>query len=250
MNYDDVVFEAQKILKYEASDNTFLDILPRMIDYGEYRIYVELDFLCTLASQTTTLVASNRNVTLPSNIIVAQSLNVITPSATTIPDNGTRNPLTRVGLDFLNALYPSSSGATVPEFYDIIGLPTLGPPITAGAYNVLLGPFPDQAYTLEVIGTVRPSPLSESNSTTFLTTYCPQLFIAACMVFAFGYQRDFGAQASDPQTAQSWENIYQGLKSATLIEELRRKSAEVSWSPYSPTPQGNVARDNASAAPD
>ena len=33
----------------------------------------------------------------------------------------------------------------------------------------------------------------------------PELLLCACMVFASGYQRDFGAQAEDPQKAVSWE---------------------------------------------
>jgi hypothetical protein len=248
MNYKDFSFAARKILKYEATDTAFDEILPRMIEYGELRIYLDFDFLSTLASQATTLTANNRNVVLPANVIVCQSLNVITPASQTSPDLGTRNPVNRVGVDFLNALYTSAAGAAVPEFYAVIGQPTIsGGTITAGAYNILLGPFPDQAYTLETIGTVRPTPLSSANATTFISTYCPHLFVAACMVFGFGYQRDFGGQSDNPQTAQSWENQYQALKTPTLVEELRRKSAEVSWSPYFPTPPANTPREVAGA---
>ena len=142
MDYDAFVFAAQKTLNYEATNTDFLDIVPRMIEYGEQRLYVEFDFLATLGSQTKALTTNNRNVTLPSNVVVWQSLNVITPAAT-LPDAGTRNPIIRVGIDYLNALYPSGSGATVPNFYAIIGAPVVGPPQTVGAYTVLLGPTPD-----------------------------------------------------------------------------------------------------------
>lgn len=248
MNYQEAVFACQKILKYEATDTTFLDILPRMFEYADERIYTEFDFLCTLASQSVTLTANNRNMTLSSNIIVLQSLNVITP-ASTAPDAGTRNPLLRVGVDFINAQYPSSTVTTVPTIYAVIGLPTIGSPTTAGPTNILLGPCPDQNYTLEEIGTIRPDPLSETNTTTFTSTYCPELFIAACMVFGFGYQRDFGSQSDNPQAAVSWEAQYQALKTPALIEQLRVKSASVSWSPYIPTPPANAQRDRANAAP-
>jgi len=247
MDYQEFVFIAQKILKYEATDTTFTDMLPRMIEYTEERIYIDFDFLCTLTSQTALMTASNRNVTLPSNIIVAQSLNAITPFTAASPDLGTRNPLTRVGVEYINALYPDSTSAGLPVYYAIIGLPTLTPVITAGSYNILLGPFPDQAYPLETIGTVRPAPLSPTNTTTFIATYLPHLYVAGAMVFGFGYQRDFGAQSDATGTAQSWEAQYNSLKAGANVEQLRAKAASVSWSPYQPTPTANVSGDHASA---
>ena len=212
MDYNTAQFIAQKILKYEAGDTTFTDMLPHMIGYAEKRIYVDFDFLCTLASQNTTLTSNTREVVLQTNIIVPQSLNVITPVSTTNPDAGTRNPLTRVGIDYMNAVYTSATNAALPQYWALIGNPTIGTNTTAGAYNVLLGPFPDQAYTLETIGTVRPTPLSPTNPTTFISTYCPDLFVAAMMVFGFGYQSDFGGQASDPGTAMSWNAQYEAIK--------------------------------------
>lgn len=249
MDYNDWVFAVQRLLNYEQTNTEFLDILPRMIEYAEQRMYVEFDFLATLGSQTTTLTANNRNVALPANVIVCQSLNVVTPYTTTNPDLGSRNSVTRVGIDFLNALYTSSANPTVPVYYAIIGLPTYGPPVTVGGYNILLGPFPDQNYTLEVIGTVRPDPLSPTNTTTFLTTYCPELFLACTMIFGAGFQQNFGQQSDDAQLAQSWESQYGLLKAATNIEDMRRKAASVSWSPYIPTPPANTPRDRAPNAP-
>jgi len=66
-------------------------------------------------------------------------------------------------------------------------------------------------------------------------------------VFGFGWQRDFGAQSDNPQTAQSWENQYQTTKQGVNIEELRKKAASASWSPYIPTPQANTERERGNA---
>lgn len=230
----------------DNADTSFQNIVPRGIEYAELRIYRDMDFLATLGSQTATLTASNRNVALPPSIVVCQDVNVITPVSATIPDNGIRNPLTRVSIEFLNAIYTSSANPTIPQYYALIGTPTTaGSIISVGTYNIQLGPFPDQAYTAEVIGTVRPSPLSQTNPATFLSTYLPDLFLAASLVFFFGWQRDFGAQSDNPQTAQSWENQYATLKAGVNIEEIRKKAASVSWSPFIPTPQANIPRDHA-----
>ncbi|HZS57542.1 MAG TPA: hypothetical protein VFA65_24290 [Bryobacteraceae bacterium] len=236
MNYNEFQFIAQKILKYEAGDTTFTDMLPHMIGYTEKRIYTDFDFLCTLASQTTTLTTNTRTIALQTNVIVPQSLNILSPF----------QGLTRVGIDFINNIYPATATSALPEYWALIGNPGIGTNITAGAYNVILGPAPDMAYTLETIGTVRPTPLSETNTTTFISTYCPELFVAGAMVFGFGYQRDFGGQSDNPQAAMSWNAQYEAIKASVNTEQLRVKAASVSWSPYQPTPQANVQRDRAS----
>jgi hypothetical protein len=175
--------------------------------------------------------------------MICQSINIVTPAATSDPNLGIRNPIERVSVDFLNATWPSATGSGVPKYYAIMGAPTLSSTITAGPLNIMFGPFPDAAYTAEIIGTVRPSPLSATNPTTFLSTTMPDLFLAASMVWGFGYQRDFGAQADDPATAQSWEHQYESLRIGIDVEEMR-KNRFVSWSSYHPTrlPTRNGAR--------
>ena len=231
-----------------GNDANFQAIIPRMIEYSELRIYRDFDFLCTLASQTAILTGSSRNVALPSNIVVCQSANVITPSSATVPDNGTRNPLQRVSIEYLNAVWPSSTPSTtpsIPKFYAEIGNPTIGTTINAGPINIVVGPPPDANYTMEIIGTVRPTPLSPSNPTTFISVNMPDIFVAASMIFCAGYQQNFGAGASDPAAAMSWSTQYDALKSGVAIEEMRKKAASIEWSSYSPTPAANQPRDRA-----
>jgi hypothetical protein len=251
MTYNEWVFAVQKLLNYEATDTDLIDILIRMIEYAELRIYTELDFVSTLTTTTTTLTSGTRSVQQPTNVIVVQAANIITPYTTTNPELGTRSPLNRRSIDYLNLVYNSATGSATPREFAIIGAPTTSMGITTAAnYNILFGPWPDQDYTLEVVGTIRPTPLSETNTTTFLTTYCPHLFLAATMIYGSAFQRDFGAQSDNPQMAQSWENQYSTLRQGVNIEDLRMKSASYSWSPFIPTPQANVSRDRAgSAAP-
>lgn len=251
MNYKEWA-ESIEILAGTTTNNTdsnLIAMFPRVIEYGELRIYREIDFLATLASQTATLTASSRNVALPTNVIVLQSANVITPSSVTNPDLGTRRPLQRVSLDFINAVWPSATPPTtpsVPTWYAEIGLPAIGSTTTAGPIQIVVGPAPDATYTLECIGTVRPSPLSPSNPTTLITTYMPDLFVAACMIFVTGYQRDFGAQTDDPKSSLSWEQQYNTLKAGVDIEEMRKKAQSAEWSAYQPSPVANAPRDRAS----
>jgi hypothetical protein len=82
---------------------------------------------------------------------------------------------------------------------------------------------------MEVFGTIRPTPLSASNTSTYLTAHLSDLFFAACMCSISGYQRDFGAQADDPKQAQSWENQYAMRLNSANREEMRRKYQSGDW---------------------
>lgn len=209
----------------DAADPNFVAILPTIIAYAEQRIYRELDLLSTVHRDGTgALVANDRNFTFPQHFVTSQQINVITPAATA-PDDGTRNALTPVTKEFLDNVWPSSSGAAVPTYYAMDTDQT-----------IIVGPWPNAAYRVEVVGTIRPTPLSADNTTTFLSLYLPDLFLAASMVSASGYMRNFGSQSDDPGMAVSWESQYQALKGSADVEEMRKKYAGPSWAPMSPKP--------------
>jgi hypothetical protein len=89
--------------------------------------------------------------------------------------------------------------------------------------TVIFGPSPGAAFNVEVTGTIRPAPLSATNTTTFLTTNLPDLFVAASMVYAGNNMRDFGIEAGNASIAQSWEQQYQALFASANAEETRKR---------------------------
>lgn len=193
------------------SDANFTAMLPDAISYGENRIYRELDLLATVVRDSTgTLNANSRNFTLPSTngrFVTVTGVNVFSSSV--------RYPLVRASRDVIDALWPTetaASASTIPQYWA---------PITD--QDIIVGPPPGVNLTAEVIGTIRPAPLSASNPTTFLSNYLPDLLLAACMVYVTGWMKNYGAQADDPKMAQSWENQYQQLRASANAEELRKK---------------------------
>lgn len=221
------------------SDPDIVTMLPNAIDYAEQRIYRELDLLDTVFRDSSSqLVTNNRNFTLPGlstsvttgEFITTQGINVITPVATQ-PDSGTRNQLVAVSPDYLDMAWPSVTGASVPQFYAMLTQDTL-----------IVGPWPDAAYVVEVRGTIRPAALSATNTATFLTQNLPDLFLAASMVFVAGWMKDYGSQADDPQLAQSWEGQYGKLMGSAQIEEARKKYQGPAWTPLSPAPLATPPR--------
>ena len=152
-------------------------------------------------------------------------MNAITPAGTAAA-TGVRNPLTAVSKEWIDAVYPSAAQyRALPAFFSMMS-----------NTQVVLGPSPDAAYVMEVTGTIRPTALSSTNTTTFLTTNLPDLFICASMVFASGYTRDFGAQSDNSQQAQSWESQYKTLFGSAGVEELRKRYQSQGWTSQIPNP--------------
>jgi hypothetical protein len=215
------------------TDPNWLSILPDAIEYAELRIYRDLDLLSTVQANTsfsTTTNASKVSLT-QGTFVTLQNVNVITPAGTSNPDLGTRVPLLPVSKEYIQYAWPSSTNAAVPYYFAMIDERTFS-----------LGPWPDAAYTLEIIGTVRPDTLSVSNPTTFISQYLPDIFLMASMIFISGYQRNFGRQSDDPQMAQSYENQYMALLKGATVEEYRRKFAASGWTSTSPSPVATPGR--------
>ena len=223
MLYADVLSAVANLLEIPASDPDFVAILPRAIDDAEQRCYRELnlDANSTRLSGTTLgtsskLTPGNRNLPLTvGTFVVLESVNIITPATAGMPDAGVRTRLVRMSWDAMDAIYGSPSSA--PPVYFAL----------QDAATIAFGPWPDQAYPVEIIGTIRPIPLSTANTSTTLTVYFPDLFLAAMMVFLSAYTRNFGAQSADPQMAMSWEQTYQARLKSAIVEEARKKGVPV-----------------------
>lgn len=222
------------LLAVVAEDNPeFVNVLPQTITYAENRIYRDLDLLQTSASITGYFVNENsRTITIPSGtIVVCDQINIITPVGTVNPNEGTRNSLLPTTKEWLDIVYGSSTTTGMPKYFA---------PFNDNLFYV--GPFSNQQYAVEIVGTVRPNSLSAQNSTTFISQFLPDLFIMASMVYISGFQRNFGRQSDDPQMSQSYESQYQTLLKGALAEETRKKFESVAWSSQSASPFATPTR--------
>lgn len=227
LTYTTYVQQVAEMAVVQSSDPSFQTILPAMIDYAELRISRDLDLLSTSVSLTGapyTMTAGDRRLQFPMDIpgvgsfVVSEQINLII--------GGTdRVPLLPTTKEFLDAVYGSSAIANrgAPKYYAPLN-ETL----------ILVGPVPDQNYSCEVVGTVRPLPLSPSNTETFISKYLPDLMIMASMVYISAYQRNFGRQSDDPQMAQSYEGQYMTLLKSAVVEEARKKYEGPGWTSQSP----------------
>jgi len=189
----------------------FQAILPTVIDEAEQRIYRDLDLIATIVRDaSTTATPSMRSFTLPQaqgRFVVVQSINII---------NGiVRQPLTKVSREVMDLLWPADNADSVTS------MPMKYAPLTDQV--VLLGPPPGAEFTVEVIGTIRPTPLSVSNNETYLSLYLPDLLFSAAMSAMSAYMRNWSAQADDPKMGMNWELDYNNRLGSANKEETQRK---------------------------
>jgi hypothetical protein len=237
LTYDSYVSQLTNLMSVASStDPNFTTFLPGGIDYAEGRLYRDLDLLSVRVTNTSVSCSSGvRTVALSTatgTFLVLERLNMLT-SAGAPSSVATRNPIMIVTPAYVDAVYPSAASSNT-------GLPTVAARISDT--TLILGPTPDQPYGTEQYGTQRPTPLSSGNSSTWLTQNVPELFMAATMVFAAGYMRDFGAQSDNPQMSQSWENQYQTLLKSAMTDEMRKKYQSVAWSNQMPSPTATPPR--------
>ena len=207
----------------DPTDTAFVEILPSMITYAENRIYRDLDFLFTSASNSNYSVLNGaRKISIPPGanfgvsggygggvLVVAEQINLLTPAGTTDPEGAIRIPLLPTTKEFLDAAYGDPTYLAMPKYF-----------CPFDDYLFYVGPFPDQSYTIEIVGTYRPDSFGPSASdatflanyqtytgtaypnyastttTTFISLYLPELFIMASMIYISAYQRNFSSAMS------------------------------------------------------
>jgi hypothetical protein len=208
-------------------------IIPQMINYAELRLQRDLDFLQSL------LVNTSYNLTNGNNVLTLSVDNFITLQTIQYTSGTAIIPILATSKEYIQNVYNDSSFSGPPAYFAPYG----GDASTTGATSQLwlFGPYPDQNYPLTIMGTARMISLNSYGSsggtagtnTTFISAYLPDLMLAASMIYLSGAQRNFGAQASDPQMAMSWENQYQTLLKGATVEEARRKFQAGGWSSMS-----------------
>jgi hypothetical protein len=211
-----------------TSGSRYNAVIDRCIEYAELRMYrdPDLDFLATREFATSTCTAGTRSVTLPTGMVVVEEANLVIPAGQAPNSAGSSFvPLEITSVAFLNRAWGVENTQQQPSKF-----------ARANDTQIILGANPDQAYVISFYGTMRPTALSSSNTSTFLTLNLPDLFLAASMIWMSMYQKSLGAvQSVGPLEGVTWEEQYQNMKKGAAVEEARKKSQSSAWSPMAPT---------------
>jgi hypothetical protein len=207
-------------------DANFQGIMPMIIDQAEGMLWRDLD-VPAVHDETSVFCSSGNNVVnLGYGFFTGNLLRTIEDVNLVLP-NGTLAPVIPTSIAFLNAVYTSlaSSYCGQPQYF-----------ARFNDVSFFIRPAPDLAYLMVFQGTARPAALSSSNSSTWLTANVPEMMIAAGMIAAAGYMRDFGAQSDNPQMAVSWRTQYDYLLRSASAESLGMRFRAEKWTSEKPSP--------------
>lgn len=192
----------------ENSGSEFQTNIPGFIENGEARCYRDIDFDVLRATGTLTLTNGSPTVSAPGDFYLARYL-------TLIDGSGNRSGLLPKDVSFINEFWPVSTSTGQPLFYAMQDEATF-----------VFAPTPASGYTAELGYTNRPTPISSGNTSTWLSTHCPDLLFYACMVEAATFMKQAPQAAAADQTATYYETRYQQAKQAAMTEEQRKRGDE------------------------
>ena len=216
-------------------------IVPSTLNYSELRISRDLDLLALETSNSTyAFTAGNNHLAISVNdFVTLQTISYVSGTATL--------PLLPVSKQFLQNVYNDSSSLAAPIYYAVYG----GDLATGGntTQYVMVGPYPDQSYPVLLTGTIRMPTLNSfattalaGTSTTWISTYLPDLLIMSSMIYISGFQRNFSKASDDPSMAVSYESQYQALLAGAKGENYRARLEAAAWSSSSQPPAATPTR--------
>jgi hypothetical protein len=227
LTYTTYVAELAVLCQFSATDPNFLTNLPSALNYAQDRIHRELNLSAdTQVEPLLLLTVGDRHLDITSaGIDTIYDVNIITPASSMTASAGTRNPVTIATKEWLTAVYGSALVLDQPKNFAVV-TPT----------TIIFGPWPDQAYPVEIVGLTWQDQLTSINTTTWVSTYLPELLLAASMIWMAGFMKNFGAQSDDPRSAMSWETQYNLLRDSAAIADVRRKFQSTGWTSELPNP--------------
>ena len=202
MTYAELV---QKIRDYTEVDANVLTstIVDGFISDAEFRILRDVDSDNNKRYATAKLVASNRFIDTPDNLLVIRSAQIIDSDGSSQPDN-------REFLEYRDTSYMSeynpTSATGVPKYYGYWDNDT-----------IVLAPTPDATYTIQLNYILKDPGLSATNTETYLSKFFPNGLLYACLVEAFSFLK------GPNDLLQLYEGKYKQVVEGFSIEQMGRR---------------------------
>ena len=172
MTYAELV---QKIRDYTEVDSNVLTstIVDGFINDAEFRILREVDSDNNRKYASASLIVNTRFIDTPENLLVVRSAQIVDSDGTASPDN--RDFLQYRDTNFMAEFDPTGTTG-VPKYYGYWDENTL-----------VFAPTPDATYTIQLNYVLKPTGLSATTTTTYLSQQFPNGLLYACLVEAYGF---------------------------------------------------------------
>ena len=167
----------QKIIDYtEVSSNVFTDtILNGFINDAEFRILREVDSDNNRRYATANLIASTRFIDVPTNLLIVRSAQIVDSDLADGSTDQNRDFLQFRDTSFMSEFNPTATTG-VPKYYS-----------NWDETRIVVAPTPNATYTIQLNYILKPTGLSSTNTTTYLSTEFPNGLLYACLVEAYGF---------------------------------------------------------------
>ena len=170
------------ILNYTEVSTSVLSstITDQFIDNAETRIMRDVPIDANRASATDNMVANQEHVNVPAGALVVRGIQVADGTSTLT------NPiwLEKRDLTFLDE-FNGARATGRPKYYAMKGGATGTTNTTSG--GAFLSPIPDTTYVYKIHYNARPTGLSASTTTNFISLNFPNGLLYAVLVEAYGY---------------------------------------------------------------
>tara|TARA_R110000787_G_scaffold17222_1_gene54275 strand:- start:84 stop:737 length:654 start_codon:yes stop_codon:yes gene_type:complete len=202
MTYAELI---QKIRDYTEVDSNVLTstIVDGIINDAEFRIFRDVDSDNNRRYDTANLIASQRFIDVPADLLVVRSAQIVDSDGSSQPDN-------REFLEYRDTSYMSeynSTGVTgVPKYYSMWDKDT-----------IVLAPTPDATYEIQLNYILKDPGLSATNTTTYISKYFPNGLLYACLVEAFSFLK------GPNDLLQLYEGKYKQVVEGFSIEQMGRR---------------------------
>jgi len=221
MTYAELV---AKIRNYTEVDSNVFDatIVDGFISDAEFRILRDVDSDNNRQYAQADIVAGQRYVNTPlisDETLIIRSVQIT--NSTGGADNSSRSFLEYRDVNFISE-YNGTGSQGLPKYYSYWDENT-----------IVLAPTPDQNYNMQVNYNLKPTGLSSSNTTTYLSNEFPNGLLYACLVEAYGFLK------GPADMIQFYEGKYKQALEGFTVEQMgrRRRDEYTSGSPRLPKTQ-------------
>jgi len=203
MTYAELV---QKIRDYTEVGSTVLTdtIINGFIEDAEFRILREVDSDNNRRYVTATMVAGQRFIDTPADLLVVRSAQIVDKDLSSSPATD-RRIIEYRDTNFMAEFNPTDAQGT-PKYFSYWDQDTL-----------VFAPVADAAYTIQLNYILKPSGLSSTNTTTYLSLQFPNGLLYACLVEAFSFLK--GPQ----DLLQLYEQKYNKAVEGFAVEQMGRR---------------------------
>jgi len=189
MTYDELVTNIRNYT--EVGSNVFTNaVINTFITMAENQILREIDLDVFKLEVAGTLTASNKFLAAPSDILTHRYL-ILTVA-------GEQVFLDFRDTSFMKEYWPDGTQTGVPKYYSVWDQNTF-----------YVAPTPSSGYAVELGYIYRPTQLSSTNPTTWISNNAPEALLYACLIQAYSYTK--GPAEMLQYFRQAYKEALQGL---------------------------------------